>query len=219
MSARPPPKDEHELRTRAMMLAGRSLPDLARQLGVSIDGDGVRTKGKLGALVERALGATGGSAAQHDFPHLGIELKTIPIAESGAPRESTYVCTLPWAEVERAEWRTSWVRRKLAHVLWVPIRTDERRIGTPMFWQPTRAQDEVLANDYEELLGTIATQGADAVDARRGRWLQIRPKAANGRVRTAAWSPDDERVATLPRGFYLRARFTGALLRDLTSVP
>jgi DNA mismatch repair protein MutH len=33
-------------------------------------------------------------------------------------------------------------------------------------------------------------------------------------VRTRAYGPDDEPLEAMPRGFYLRARFTTALLAD-----
>lgn len=201
------------------------MTEIAAALGVAHAGDGVHTKGKGGALVERALGASGGSAAVPDFPHLGIELKTIPIDPFGRPRESTFVCTLALADADRAEWATSWVRRKLACVLWIPIVTPargaagERRIGTPSLWRPTPAQDAVLRDDFDEIMGMIGVGAVDRLTAYTGRVLQARPKAAHGRVRTTAFGPDDEPVSALPRGFYLRAGFTGALLRDAAALP
>src|SRR5688572_2499417 len=103
-----PPTDTAELCARAAALAGVRLTTLADALGASLDG-----KGKVGELVERALGATAGNAATPDFPALGVELKTVPIDGRGAPRESTYVCTAPLADADRAEWTTSRVRQKL----------------------------------------------------------------------------------------------------------
>ena len=207
------------------MLSGRSLGDVACELGITLSTDLVRTKGKAGDLVERALGAGGGSAAAHDFPHLSIELKTIPVGERGAPRESTYVCTISLADADQAEWRSSWVRAKLAHVLFIPIRSPngvpphQRVIGPPLFWRPTREQDAILAADFDEAIGIIGIGGVEALTARTGRWLQVRPKAADASARTVAFGRDGERIATVPRGFYLRARFTGALLRDEEAVP
>jgi DNA mismatch repair protein MutH len=215
------PRDEHELRVRAFALAGRRLDDLAKRHGAREPAGGATTKGKVGALIESVLGARGGSAAVHDFPELEIELKTIPIDARGAPRESTYVCTIDLQAAERAEWRTSWARRKLAHVLFVPIvdGEDGRRVGTPVFWQPTREQDAILGHDFDEAMGKIATGGVEALDARAGRWMQVRPKAADGRPRAVTYGRDGERIATVPRGFYLRARFTAALLRDPAATP
>jgi DNA mismatch repair protein MutH len=218
---RPPPRDEEDLRQRVAALRGQSIEAIAASLGFAIDGDGVHTKGKVGALLERALGATGGSAATHDFPHLGIELKTIPIDPRGVPRESTYVCTVSLADAEREEWSTSWVRAKLAHVLWVPVETDDavRRVGEPMFWRPTPEQEAILCADFEEAMGTIAIGGIEGLTARAGRWMQVRPKARDGSARTVVRGRENEAIATVPRGFYLRARFTGAILRDPAALP
>jgi DNA mismatch repair protein MutH len=219
------PESEAELLGRARELTGHRIGEIAAALGVSLAGDGVSTKGKMGALIERALGATGGSAAVPDFPHLGVELKTIPLDGEGRPRESTFVCTLSLADADRAEWATSWVRRKLARVLWIPILIPRGRalaeptIGTPLLWRPTPEQDAVLRDDFDEIMGLIGIGAVDQLTARTGRVLQARPKAAHGRVRTAAFGPDDEPTRALPRGFYLRAGFTGAVLRDAAAIP
>ena len=226
MGATPiPPADEGELVARAAALEGRTLGEIAAQVGLSVAGATLRTKGKAGEVVERALGATGRSAAVPDFPALGVELKTIPVGSDGRPRESTFVCAFSLVEADRAEWSTSWVRRKLSCVLWMPVLTPagsavaDRRLGRARLWRPTPAQEAVLAADFEAIMGLVGIGRVEALDARLGRWLQARPKAAHGRVRTLAYGPDDERLEALPRGFYLRTRFTGAILADAVAVP
>ena len=222
---RPPPSCEAELRVRAEALAGHALGEIADALGWRGEGAGAHAKGKIGDLLERALGATGGSGATHDFPDLGIELKSVPVDEAGLPRESTYVCTLPFAEIDAADWATSWVKRKLARVLWLPVVTGDlaewrsRRVGTPLLWSPTPAQEAVLRADFEDAVGLIGAGGIEEVTAHAGRWLQVRPKAADSRARAVAWGPEGEPVAAVPRGFYLRRRFTAAILRDPAARP
>ena len=220
-----PPRDEDELVRRADVLAGVSLGEIATTLGLAFDADGVRTKGKGGELLERALGATGGSAKVHDFPELAIEMKSIPVDEKGRPHESTYVCTLPMEDADRVEWDTSWVRSKLARVLWVPLVSPhdaphaERRVGRARLWSPTPEQDAVLRADFDDAMGAIALGHVEALTAHSGRWLQVRPKARDGAARTLAWGADGDRIPTVPRGFYLRASFTGAILADPRAMP
>jgi DNA mismatch repair protein MutH len=222
---RPPPSCEAELRVRAEALAGHALGEIADALGWREEGAGAHAKGKIGDLLERALGASGGSGATHDFPALGVELKSIPVDGAGTPRESTYVCTLPFAEVDAAAWATSWVRRKLARVLWLPIVTADlaewrtRRVGAPLLWSPTPAQEAVLRADFEDAVGLIGAGGIEEVTAHAGRWLQVRPKAADSRARAVALGPEGEPVEAVPRGFYLRRRFTAAILRDPAALP
>jgi DNA mismatch repair protein MutH len=220
-----PPRDEGELLRRAQALAGRTIGAVAAEVGLSLAGGGLRTKGKLGEVMERALGARGGAAAVPDFPALGVELKTIPLDARGEPRESTFVCAFSLADADRAEWSTSWVRRKLGCVLWVPLETpagsaiEARRIGAPVLWRPTAAQEAALAADFDAIMGLVGAGRVEALDARTGRFLQARPKAAHGRVRTRAYGPEGEELSATPRGFYLRARFTGAILRDPAALP
>jgi DNA mismatch repair protein MutH len=215
-----PPACLAELTARADALSGRCLAELERELASESRGPMTHRKGKTGQLIERALGASAGSLSQPDFVHLGVELKTVPVDAFGKPRESTFVCTLPLQDVEAAEWSSSSVRRKLAHVLFVPIIKDKRvregrpTLGSPLFWRPSPAQEAILRGDFDDLVGMIALGHIEALTARLGSWLQVRPKAAHGGVRTRAYAADYEPVETIPRGFYLRARVTGALLRD-----
>lgn len=211
-----PPADLAELGERAAQLTGAPLAQLEHRFGVVHDGPMRHRKGKTGALIERALGASGGSLCGPDFPTLGVELKTIPMDEQGWPRESTFVCALNVRDADRLEWESSPVRAKLACVLWVPILGvgSARRVGRPLFWQPSAAQLAVLRFDFDELIGMIAIGKAECLTAHLGTWLQVRPKAANGRARTRMLDDAGEAQWTVPRGFYLRSRFTGALLRD-----
>jgi DNA mismatch repair protein MutH len=208
-----PPASEEELLARARALEGRSLAELAARLGAPLEA-GLHGKGKPGALVERALGATGGPQAEVDFPGLGIELKTVPVGERGAPRESTYVCRIQLLEADAEEWETSWVRRKLARVLFVPLLGEGAAlvVGRAVPWSPTPEEDAALRADFDEIMGALATGGVEGLTAHVGVHLQVRPKAAHGAVRTAALGKDGETIATVPRGFYLRASFTGAIL-------
>lgn len=210
-----PPRDLEELATRARELAGCDLGGLSALLGEGEPELGLRAKGKVGALIERLLGASAGSLPIPDFPALGVELKTLPVDAQGRPRESTFVCTLSLANADTLEWESSPVRAKLAHVLWVPVVEGARtRVGNPFFWRPTPAQEAVLRADFEEIVGMVAIGHVEGLSAHLGRVLQARPKAAHSRVRTRAYGADGEPLDILPRGFYLRARFTRELLRD-----
>jgi len=211
-----PPKTEGELLERARALAGVPIDELAARAAMSIDADTVHAKGKIGELLERALGATG-SGAEMDFPGLAIEMKTVPI-QNGKPAESTFVCALQLMNLDRAEWKTSWVRRKLSRVLWVPILRPasadgvRARVGEAKIWSPSEREERELRADFEEIVGRIAIGDIEDLSARVGTHLQLRPKAATGSVRTAAPARDGEIVSTVPRGFYLRANFVEAVL-------
>jgi DNA mismatch repair protein MutH len=213
----PPPEHLDELKARARALSGCSLAQLEQRFATRLSGPKLHRKGKVGSLLELALGALGGSLEGPDFPELGVELKTIPLDERGRVRESTFVCSLgPLAQADSYEWQGSLVQEKLSHVLWMPVvQTGAgEHLGDPLFWRPTPAQQAVLRADFDDIVGLIAIGQVERLTARVGVWLQARPKAAHGRVRTKAYGPDGEPVLAMPRGFYLRARFTAALLRD-----
>jgi DNA mismatch repair protein MutH len=216
------PRTADELLERARSLVERRVGDLAAHAHPD---DPVRSKGSAGAILEHALDANGGPTRVVDFPDLGIELKTIPVTPDRQPIESTYVCTLTLADADTQEWESSWVRAKLASVLFVPLVGDagmpwkERVIGAPLLWSPTPEQTEILRADFDDIVGLIGVGRIEELTAHRGRWLQVRPKARDGSVRTIAWGGEGEAIATVPRGFYLRTRFTGAILADPRALP
>ena len=209
---------------RAARLAGHDVRTVAEALRMPIPGGGAGTKGRVGQLVERALGTTGGSgAAAHDFPDLALELKTIPLDRRGRPHESTFVCAM--RVDEEIDWDSSWVRAKLGLVLFVPVvgerRTPlpERVFGAPVLWSPSSDQLALLRDDYVEIVGRLGLGDIEGVDARLGRALQLRPKAPDGSRTARAYGPEGERIATVPRGFYLRASFTAQVLAEGARAP
>ncbi|TNE85181.1 MAG: DNA mismatch repair endonuclease MutH [Deltaproteobacteria bacterium] len=212
----PAPRDEAELLARAEALAGRRLAEVAADHVFAVPEHLRRHKGWIGQLVEAALGATAGSRAEPDFPHLGVELKTLPVDETGKVTQSTFVCSAQLDGSMARTWEECWVRKKLARVLWVPIVGDgppgERLIGTPLLWSPDPEEDAVLRADWEEHAHLIGTGQLWQVNARRGQVLQVRPKAANASDLTWTLDEEGEEVRENPRGFYLRARFTRGIL-------
>lgn len=216
-----PPTSVEQLLRRARALEGQTLRQVAETLDLPPPRNARHCKGWIGTLVEMALGADAGSRPEPDFTTLGIELKTVPLNRQGRPRESTYVCTVPLDQPAGLRWEASLVRRKLAQVLWMPLQADpyipfaRRRFLRPLLWQPSAAQEAVLRRDWEELMEHVVLGQLDRISARLGDYLQIRPKAANARAQVLGSSASGERIATLPRGFYLRASFTAGVLAQV----
>ncbi len=213
-----PPENEQQVLARAQALAGFNLGELAARAQVSIPKDLKRDKGWVGMLLELYLGAMAGSKPEQDFPELGIELKTIPVDAAGNPLETTFVCVAPLTGNSGVTWESSHVRHKLARVLWIPVEGErqiplaQRRVGSPLLWQPNQEETEMLRRDWEELMDLIVLGQVERITARHGEVLQLRPKAANNKALTEATGEQGQPILTLPRGFYLKKNFTRALL-------
>lgn len=214
-----PPQSEAELMQRAAALAGHTLADVAARLGQKTPANFDHNKGWGGQLLEHWLGATAGSQAQPDFPDLGIELKTLPINGQGRPLESTYVCTVD-LQPASGGWQASVVWHKLRRVLWLPLVSERgaapgaRRIGAALLWSPSAEQEQILRQDWEELMDLISSGEVERISSRQGRYLQIRPKAANARALTRTSDASGDSIMTLPRGFYLRPALTRSILAE-----
>ena len=209
-----PPKTEHELLARCAHIEGMTFAQLGIYVGCSIPFKADQRKGWLGQVLEIALGTSAGNKSSPDFEELGIELKTLPIGKSGSPTESTYVTSIPLLKIHQQSWHSSQCYSKLKRVLWVPVEGaveipyPQRRIGSGFIWSPDEGEEALLSNDWHYLTLKISTGQLETIDASVGECLQIRPKAANGKALCAYFDADGNKVMTLPRGFYLRSRFT-----------
>jgi DNA mismatch repair protein MutH len=211
------PKNLLELQQRCQQITDKTIGSLAEELNLPVPADLLHAKGWIGQLIEAYLGATASSQALPDFPHLGIELKTIPVNKQNKPLESTYVCTVQTNEKVLA-WHDSWVYHKLKHVLWVPLLASpelaitDRVIQAPILWQMDPATEDILRTDWEELMDMLALGYAKTLSAKYGTFLHIRPKAANSHVLVDYVDSEGNNTKIVPKGFYLRTQFTQAIL-------
>jgi DNA mismatch repair protein MutH len=214
-----PPSSENDLMERAVQLAGKTLRDLSIEWNQTLPDSLTYAKGWIGQLLEKALGAQAGNLDQPDFIDLGIELKTLPVNRQGQPSESTFVCSLAIPLCENA-WLQSRVWRKLSRVLWIPIEVlpdknlGMRRIGMPLLWSPSPAVARILQQDWEELMEMMTLGHFENLDAHKGQYLQIRPKAPNSKTLIKVVSHSGEIISTVPKGYYLRAELTKRILHE-----
>lgn len=220
------PSSEHELLEKVQSLAGLTLAEVADDAGIEVPKNLKRNKGWVGLLLEHVLGATASSRPEPDFPHLGIELKTLPINSQGKPLETTFVSVAPLVGLVGINWKNSWVRRKLSRVLWVPIICEnlnnetnketiplaKRQIGSAFIWSPSKEEELLLAMDWQELTDMITLGNIEKINGKHGQVLQLRPKAANSKAKTQAFDQYGKPFMTLPRGFYLKTPFTQQIL-------
>jgi len=212
------PKDEAELIERAHQLSGLTLGEIAHMQQVTVPKNLNTEKGWIGLLLEKALGASAGSKPEPDFPHLGIELKSLPIDRFGKPLETTFVCVAPLTGLVGATWQTSHIKNKLSKVLWVPVISErtidvsQRMVCTPFLWAPSVEEEQLLAQDWQELTDMIVLGEVEKINGKYGQVLQLRPKAANSQAKTKAFNKNGQPFLTLPRGFYLKTSFTKQLI-------
>jgi len=211
---------QQELLNKCKKLSGLTLIELARHTQSVLPTSPSSGKGWVGQQVEKFLGATAGSKAEPDFPHLGIELKTLPMATNGQIQESTYVCHIQLMQLNQQSWEEAWVNKKLQHVLWIPYEASKkidyakRRIGNAILWRPSQKQARQLQQDWEEIMEKLCLGEQQQLSAHCGQYLQVRPKAANAKALTKAYDEQGNLCQTLPLGFYLRPSFTRTIIEQ-----
>lgn len=217
---RNPPLTLDELQLRIDLMSGLTLGEIASELNIQVPENLQVEKGWSGQLIEAYLGTSAGNLSEPDFLELGIELKSIPIDTEGKVLESTFVSVAPLKPEPGIVWRKSSVYKKLRHVLWVPIIASReipvplRQIATPFIWQMPTDAEKALEQDWQELVEMIAFGQYSQITAKHGEYLQLRPKAANGSIRTQGFDEQGNPVMAQPKGFYLRTRFTQQIINE-----
>lgn len=215
-----PPDSINELMQRVNDIAGLTLGELAAIYNFKTPDHLLKEKGWPGQLLEYVLGASAGSKPVPDFEQLNIELKSLPIGYNGKPLETTYVTVVPLTDLTGLTWQNSTVKKKLNHVLWLPVLAEralqpiDRIIGSGFLWQPNAQHEALLRRDWEEQMELIAIGQIEKISGHLGQVLQIRPKAANSKVLTDVIGPSGSLTQTLPRGFYLKTQFTQDILKN-----
>lgn len=181
---------------------------------VALAGSG---KGGVGQSVERALGLSP-RFDEVDDPESGVELKTLPVRlhnDVATVTEVTFVTTATPESLIHESWITSRARRKLRHVLFVPVvavPAEPTRFGSAFLWAPSLQEDQILRADWEDLSDLVARGLGFAVTSKRGRYLHLRPKAKDAAQTRRAATVDDDAVILRPQGFYLRRSLTQRVL-------
>lgn len=211
----------------ARALVGVTLAELADGLGLPVPVGAVRTKGWPGQIIERELGGGEAGVRGPDFAALGVELKTVPVDRALLPRESTAVCQIDPIAISGESWETSYVRHKLACVLFVALEVPadregaasvgDRRVAAVRLWSPAPGEERLLRADFELFVRGYFRQGRAAeITGHQGVALQVRPKGRNAEDRRRAFGPDGAPVRIGKCGFYLRPSFVGPIVRGLT---
>ena len=135
------------------------------------------------------------------------------------PIESTAVCQIDPIAIAAEPWQTSYVRYKLARVLFVALEVPpgarsvgDRRVAAVRLWTPSRDEEETLRADFELFVRDYFRRGrADDITGHLGVALQVRPQGPR-RQRPARRLR--RRRPPYPRksGFYLRPAFVGRIL-------
>ena len=210
-----PPTSVEELLERGRSLAGLTLGALAARSHTAVPEDLRRAKGWVGALFEQCLGATAKSRAVPDFEALGIELKTVPVTPALVPLESTAVCQIDPIAIAGESWETSYVRAKLAHVLFVALEVPpgarsvgDRRVSAVRLWSPAPDEEAALRADFELFVREFFRRGRAAeITGHLGVALQVRPKGRDATDMRAAYDAAGRPTRIGKMGFYLRPTF------------
>jgi DNA mismatch repair protein MutH len=207
-----------ELLTRSKILENKTFAEIAAQLNLIIPDDPTKRKGFVGKVLEQILGADGGNLPAPDFSQLGVELKTLPLSSTGKVKESTFVTHIPLLTLHTQSFETSDCYLKLKQVLWITIDADVkipfvyRRIGPAILWSPSAADFAILKQDWQWFAYMIGTGKLAEIDGSVGECLQVRPKARYAKSLCYGLDEIGNFVLTLPRGFYLRAKFTQSIV-------
>ena len=212
----------------ARALVGVELGDLADALGLPVPVGRVRTKGWSGQVIEHELGVAVGGTRGPDFAALGIELKTVPVRpDTLEPLESTAVCQIDPVAIAGESWDSSYVRLKLARVLFVALAVPdgarsvgERQVAAVRLWSPDVAEEAALRADFELFVRDYYRRGRAAeITGHLGAVLQVRPKGRDAADLRDAYDAAGRPTRVGKHGFYLRPGFVRSIVTSAPGSP
>ena len=216
-----------ELLERVNAVQGVPFAELAAAHEISWQTEPARNKGLAGRIVEASMGIEANPRAEADLTYLGLEIKTIPIAEDLKVLERTKVTMLNFQDVHDQPFEGSTVEHKLRSIIFVPIvkfeldRPDRWYIRSPFIWFPSNAAYEQLKRDYEEVRALLREGKVDALSSEKppkGQGVFLTPNTAgkDSRDMTAYYldEPRTRKVLTKRRSWMLRKEFTTEVIRE-----
>ena len=121
-------------------------------------------------------------------------------------------------------WASSYVRSKLARVLFVALEVPERgqsasvgdrRVVAVRLWSPSPEEEDLLRADFELFVRDYFRRGrASEITGHLGRVMQVRPKARRASDLRDAFGSDGKPTRIGRCGFYLRPAFICGILRS-----
>ena len=144
----------------------------------------------------------------------------MPVRSDLVPIESTAVCQIDPIAIAGESWETSYVRRKLARVLFVALEVPEgarsvgdRRVAAVRLWSPNSAEEAVLRADFELFVRQYFREGRAAdITGHLGQAMQVRPKGRDAADTRDGYDSLGRPVRVGKHGFYLRPTFVSHIL-------
>ena len=205
--------DEGEVLSKARALEGLRLADVGLE---ALPRAAVRTKGEVGAAIERFFGIPANSRSEADFPMAGIELKVVPLKRSNGhlvAKERTVISMIDYHALVLETWSSAHVRTKL-HILFVFFEHLEGRpkgeypIRRVLLWRPDDRVTRLLEADWSVVQGKVRHGSAHELSEADGRIMGPCTKGADSHRRR---SQPFSTILAKPRAFALKGAFTKTL--------
>lgn len=216
------PRNISELESRAHALVGSRLGGIAAVSNE--ERQGPRTKGRVGHHVESYFGLQTNSDSGPDFPHLGVELKTVPLRrlKSGrtfSSKERTFITLINYATICQQPFRNSPLDTKTRHTLYVfyewqrgQLTIDAQVLNTHMHKRDT-AEVDMARNAYDHVVAEVGAGRAHLLSEGDTLGIGAATKGEGG-----AWVHQPHSLEPARRrGFAWKAAYTTALYRSLAT--
>lgn len=173
------PNFEEEVATRYERYVGRTVGEVARELGVPLSS----SKSFAAGVIRRALGASTTKAKILEFERTGLTVRTPRVASSGMPYEAVSFPAFRYMELIEETWEDSTLMSQIEYMLFTPI--EGARKSTPqsdcvirplVFWKPDAMELDIISKEWEMFVDLIRREKAlDLPPASDTDMIHVRP--------------------------------------------
>ena len=222
---------EDELMTIAESLNGRTFEDINPMAAIQISQlPPSQRRGMAGTFIEGVFGITTNSSPEPDFPHIGIELKTVPFKirddDYIVPKERCVLSKINYTELLTSTFGDSHLYHKIRRVLVMPyLHNDDftqNRILHPFLWEADTWLDE-LTRDWNIMQEITLT---DRLSEGSTTFLASCPKHGGGWNRSNPELSHPRSLAHHPlrpyvehRGYCIKQNRIAELMSRATGLP
>lgn len=177
------PNFEEEVAARYERFVGRTVGEVARELGVPSS----TSKSFAAGVIRRALGASSTKAKIQEFERTGLIVRTPRLDPSGLPYEAISFPAFRYMELKEETWEDSTLLSQIEYMLLTPIEGQTK--STPqshcvirplVFWKPDAMELDIISKEWEMFVDLIRRGKALELPAASGtEMIHVRPHARN----------------------------------------
>lgn len=169
--------------SRSRKFVGHCIKDIVKTYDLDVNID---SKNYAAEVIFKVLGISGGGHFFDTDEKSSVYVKTVRCNPNLKYIETMSLRGFDYMKIIKEKWANSKLKQDISNILMIvlelpveKVHQEEARFVTTIFHRPNPIDEEIIKNDWKEIVSMMEDEKADEINANYGRIVQVRPKAAN----------------------------------------